>query len=1195
MNYIPRHFIDGVTRVADAVWQNLPGIPEPNEEEFREDSNIEMERISGSPEHNGKMQGESLLAQDYEDTESSNDTDAELPAELENLRPPEAYRRFIDGVTRFAGILWQYLPGSLELNEEEPRDDRNIEMLRVPPRESLSGSPESNGEMLGPLLAQDDDDNNTNNTFAQMRAELENLLPAELERLLPPDTYSFLVLSNPCRMSFCLGIGLFAIQLLPLLWVLKEVIDGQSHNNPFDIADGVNRTVRAGQVIAVLLAVLTQKNINNSLSTWTHGFDKDGLVAAGFDDPTRLWWHMSILLRFVNGCLGLAASFVLLLQATNFVDIVTTFGAVELIAYLDHGVYGFVKLYVGTIGVMEDVGKVDGARKTRKSHERLRLLWPLSWILLCTLVIVISILAFESKKSGDMCQTIFVQFDDGVPDGNLEFFSGLYERTKEVSLGEPAVYVEARPAGTNNDVDREYESAIIGYCKEIKAWVFARGELPHDIPDLCKDWRARSPETLSYDVMSTSFDNWKGKRAFQVVDLTFFSLSCYDCKSDDFCGGPEQGYCEENRCRCKEDWYGLRCEFQKPCHKLVVEETSQPFPTKMSVDGDIIFSMPNQFLLRNDTELYNRPVYVGDGSGFSPEFNLTISLNAVMFFTGRRWLLSDGYDSSFWRNDFHAFWQWGIKTDYFVSAGNTADAATPQGFGWRYAQDQGDVPTKLVCSGVFTTAVTLRKAVQEWNRNQTLTEEQHGPISLWDTSQVTEMSSLFQYASWFNSNISLWDTSSVTTMTSMFQDATSFSGDISAWDTSSVTGMSFMFWGATSFIGDISAWNTSSVTGMSNMFYTATSFNGDISAWDTAAVTDMSYMFCEATSFNGNISLWDTSSVTTMTSMFQDATSFNGDISAWDTSSVTGMSFMFWGATSFIGDISAWNTSSVTDMTGMFYNATSFNGDISAWDTAVTDMSYMFCEATSFNGNISLWDTSSVTTMSSMFRGATSFNGNISLWDTSSVTTMASMFQDATSFNEDISLWDTSSVTTMSSMFMDATSFSGDISAWNTAAVTDMSYMFCNATSFSGHISAWDTAAATDIHAMFYMATSFNGNISAWNTSSVTDMTGMFCRATSFNGDISAWDTAAVNDMSLMFASATSFNGNISAWNTAAVTDMLYMFYDSSSFNQTLCWALAGSPDVTDMLIGSQGCLDPTCIIDEETAARVKNETWSCH
>ena len=66
-------------------------------------------------------------------------------------------------------------------------------------------------------------------------------------------------------------------------------------------------------------------------------------------------------------------------------------------------------------------------------------------------------------------------------------------------------------------------------------------------------------------------------------------------------------------------------------------------------------------------------------------------------------------------------------------------------------------------------------------------------IKSWDTSNVTNMSSMFRLNDGFNKDISYWDTSNVTNMGSMFNGATAFNNGgnntINNWDTSSVTSM----------------------------------------------------------------------------------------------------------------------------------------------------------------------------------------------------------------------------------------------------------------------------------------------------------------------------------------------------------------------------------------------------------------------
>ena len=81
-------------------------------------------------------------------------------------------------------------------------------------------------------------------------------------------------------------------------------------------------------------------------------------------------------------------------------------------------------------------------------------------------------------------------------------------------------------------------------------------------------------------------------------------------------------------------------------------------------------------------------------------------------------------------------------------------------------------------------------------------------------------------------------TTDITDMSSMFASAYYFDEDISSWDTSSVTNMGGMFSYSMYFNQDISSWDTSSVESMSDMFKFAISFNQDLSSWNGSALRD---------------------------------------------------------------------------------------------------------------------------------------------------------------------------------------------------------------------------------------------------------------------------------------------------------------------------------------------------------------------
>ncbi|GMH55278.1 hypothetical protein TrST_g4655 [Triparma strigata] len=90
----------------------------------------------------------------------------------------------------------------------------------------------------------------------------------------------------------------------------------------------------------------------------------------------------------------------------------------------------------------------------------------------------------------------------------------------------------------------------------------------------------------------------------------------------------------------------------------------------------------------------------------------------------------------------------------------------------------------------------VKIAAKAWCEDAEAARETYGPISIWNTSEVTDMSESFSAdapigpaVEKFNEDISRWDVSNVTSMKSMFCEAFAFNGDLSPWDVSNVTNM----------------------------------------------------------------------------------------------------------------------------------------------------------------------------------------------------------------------------------------------------------------------------------------------------------------------------------------------------------------------------------------------------------------------
>lgn len=260
----------------------------------------------------------------------------------------------------------------------------------------------------------------------------------------------------------------------------------------------------------------------------------------------------------------------------------------------------------------------------------------------------------------------------------------------------------------------------------------------------------------------------------------------------------------------------------------------------------------------------------------------------------------------------------------------------------------------------------------------------NGNFNWINTSQITDMTSLFGLFINFNGDISLWDVSNVTSMRSTFSYCSSFNRDISMWDVSNVTDMSFMFYSAINFNQDISSWNTSKCTNMRSMFSCAYSFNSPLNSWDVSNVTSLSRMFSN-TKFNQDISKWDVSNVTCVEYMF-NSTPFNYNINSWDVSNVTDFSGMFAYAKNFNQPLDKWRLNSAKVCYAMFKNAESFNQNINDWELNNDDvnMNSMFAQTPAFNQPLDKWFTKvnklNYELLMDMFNNASAFDQNISNW-----------------------------------------------------------------------------------------------------------------------------------------------------------------------------------------------------------------------
>ncbi len=337
----------------------------------------------------------------------------------------------------------------------------------------------------------------------------------------------------------------------------------------------------------------------------------------------------------------------------------------------------------------------------------------------------------------------------------------------------------------------------------------------------------------------------------------------------------------------------------------------------------------------------------------------------------------------------------------------------------------------------------------------------------------------------------LLDMSGCENVSSMFEDAGVTSLDLSSWDTSSITDMSSLFEGCAGLTSpDMDGWDCSEVSDMDSMFRDCSSLRSlSLQGWDVSSCLSFHAMFsgCSSMTSTGSLASWETGSCADFSSMFEACTKLRniGSLQLWDASSATDMSHMFHGCSKLnnIGDLSDWQVGSVEDFSYMFSGASSIGSyaSVSSWEVGAscTDLSCMFrnCgSALPATFDLSGWDVCNVTDMSHMFENSRSLTSlEISGWDTGNLEDASCMF----GFSENTSLSPLSQIIGIDSI--------------DTGSLRNISRIFYENQYLNADLSEWDTEQLEDISYAFYGTYRFDiDKLKHWNVSSVSDMTECF-------------------------------------------------------------------------------------------------------
>jgi hypothetical protein len=133
-------------------------------------------------------------------------------------------------------------------------------------------------------------------------------------------------------------------------------VDQDNKENRLDIPVGVENQVRYAQLIAIVITVISQDEVRQSLNVLYTGYDQD-IVSRAFHHPSDasvsashqfgcsmgFRWYLSLILRLVAGIFGLAVTFMLLITVDSVRELLLNFTAVEFVSNVDDAVFFLFK------------------------------------------------------------------------------------------------------------------------------------------------------------------------------------------------------------------------------------------------------------------------------------------------------------------------------------------------------------------------------------------------------------------------------------------------------------------------------------------------------------------------------------------------------------------------------------------------------------------------------------------------------------------------------------------------------------------------------------------------------------------------------------------------------------------------------------------------------------------------------------
>ena len=226
----------------------------------------------------------------------------------------------------------------------------------------------------------------------------------------------------------------------------------------------VTTSIRVTQLIAILIASVTQHSIRRGLNLFAEGYHEDSFGAA-FGHNARYWnWLFAIIIQIMEGILSIWVTFLLIVTESNGLDLLLNFTAMEFVSFVDEVVFSIsLQGFTGT----KNLFAANVVLNTEYTPTKNKMPVPRYFVALITFLTMIiawgAIMTYQ--LTGEiLCGNVFVQFGDDV-DARLASFSGFYDRQSGS--------MNAFNADRVYYVERRFQKAFLAYCVELGSWTFS--------------------------------------------------------------------------------------------------------------------------------------------------------------------------------------------------------------------------------------------------------------------------------------------------------------------------------------------------------------------------------------------------------------------------------------------------------------------------------------------------------------------------------------------------------------------------------------------------------------------------------------------------------------------------------------------------------------------------------------------------